>query len=84
MSPESHQPSSRNWALRWPASRRWVSTDFLRRSTRPEPGDLNEKHRENKSSTKNTGVDQAKGMNFKETYGFVWKCWVNIPNEIAI
>ena len=18
------------------------------------------------------------------TYGFVWKCWVNIPNEIAI
>ena len=19
-----------------------------------------------------------------ESYGFVWKCWVNIPNEIAI
>ena len=26
----------------------------------------------------------ANGFIEKKTYGFVWKCWVNIPNEIAI
>ena len=37
-----------------------------------------------------TGLDPRRLQNKnpippkKNTYGFVWKCWVNIPNEIAI
>jgi hypothetical protein len=41
-------------------------------------------HRQNKSSTKNTGVDQAKGMNFKETYPETGPVWLDMLSTAGL
>ena len=40
--------------------------------------EINEKCKHRKES------DPSRIFSFRALNGFVWKCWVNIPNEIAI